>query len=278
MPFSFHPSLRCPLDGLPLALEGGSLRCGKQHAFDVARQGYVNLLGVQDKRSRDPGDDRAMIGARHRFLQGGHYQPIADSIGELLLPYSKDGCLVVDAGCGEGYYLQQFREMLRQTAQLEPACVGFDISKWAVQVAARRFPATWMVASNRGIPLVDASADIILDLFGFPDFAEFARVLKPSGLLAQVRSGENHLRQLRELIYPEVKSRLGADAVPGQFDLVQARSLTYESASLEQAVLADLLLMTPHFFRASMEGRDRALALKELMVSVDVSIRLMRKA
>lgn len=277
MSFSYHPSLRCPLDGLPLIPEAGSLRCSRQHTFDVARQGYVNLLGPQDKRSRDPGDDRAMVGARHRFLEAGHYQPIADSIGQLLLPCVKEGSLVVDAGCGEGYYLQQLRESLPGTAGSELCCVGFDISKWAMQMAARRFPATWIVASNRGIPLATESTDIVLDMFGFPNFDEFARVLKPSGLLLQVRSGDNHLRELRELIYPELKSKGGVNATPDQFERVQTSSLTYESATLDGSVVADLLLMTPHFFRASKAARNRALSEIELTVSVDVSIRLLRK-
>lgn len=272
MPFNHHACLRCPLDDLPLMLEDGSLRCAGKHAFDIARQGYVNLLGAQDKRSRDPGDDKAMVSARHQFLQDGHYQPIADSIGQLLVPAIVDNSVIVDAGCGEGYYLQQLRATMLNAERLNPSFIGFDISKWAMQVAARRFPATWMVASNRKIPLADESADVVLDMFGFPDFEEFARVLKPRGLMVQVRSGDNHLRELREVIYPQLISKPRPQLVPAQFEVVRTQTVSHRIAGLDAAGLSALLLMTPHFFRASAEGRARASALQSLDVSVDVTL------
>jgi 23S rRNA (guanine745-N1)-methyltransferase len=272
MPFRHHAALCCPLDSLPLEMQNGSLRCANQHSFDIARQGYANLLGAQDKRSRDPGDSQAMIAARHRFLEAGYYQPIADRLGALLLPHLNQNSLIVDAGCGEGYYLQHLRELILESGQQEPCMVGFDISKWAMQTAGRRFSATWLVASNRNIPLADASADVVVDMFGFPDFEAFARLLKPSGLLVRVRAGDHHLLELRQIIYPEIKTREISAAEPVEFSRISTVQVNYEIARLGQAAIGELLLMTPHLYRASAQGKEQAAALRELTLSVDVSI------
>jgi 23S rRNA (guanine745-N1)-methyltransferase len=265
------------MDRMPLAMRGGALRCANDHSFDIARQGYANLLGAQDKRSKDPGDSKAMIAARHGFLEAGYYQPLADRLGELLLPALNYGALIVDAGCGEGYYLQQLRQRILNAAGPEPQMVGFDISKWALQSAARRFSATWLVASNRNIPLADSSADVVLDMFGFPDFADFARVLKPDGLLLRVQAGSDHLRELREIIYPEVRNRATSPSRPASFSSVSSESMSYPLSCLKQSAIAELLLMTPHFFRASAQGRARVAELSELTLSVDFCIELLRR-
>ena len=277
MSFLPHAALRCPLDGLTLEHQGDRLCCINQHSFDIARQGYVNLLGAQDKRSRDPGDSKEMVAARHRFLEANHYQPIADRVASLLQPQLGSNPLVVDAGCGEGYYLQHIRRHLAKVGQADIHMLGFDISKWAVQCAARRFPASWLVATNRNIPLADACADVVMDIFGFANFAAFARVLKPSGLLARVQAGNNHLLELRQMIYPEVKVKDVVAQDPPGFSLISSVQVSYETLCLGQAAIGDLLLMTPHLYRASSQGKERVTALRELAFTVDASIDIFQK-
>ncbi|WP_439105878.1 putative RNA methyltransferase [Congregibacter sp.] len=277
MPFIAHAALRCPLDGLPLEWQHKSLRCPNQHSFDMARQGYVNLLSAKDKRSKEPGDSQAMVAARHRFLESGHYSPIADCIAQTLLPHISAKSLIVDAGCGEGYYLERLREKIQSTGVSEYSFVGFDISKPAMQLAARRFPATWLVASNRNIPLDDGSVDVLIDMFGFSDFPSFARVIRPSGLLLQVEAGSRHLLELRQVIYPELRAREQSTSAPAGFSLVQQTTLSFHVPELDQAGIADLLLMTPHLFRASAEGKKRAASLDSLELTVDVSVALLQR-
>lgn len=277
MPFRSQPALCCPLDGLPLRLQDRSLACPNNHSFDVAKQGYVNLLLSQDKRSRDPGDSQAMVAARHRFLEAGHYRPVADKLGDLLIPYVRADSLIVDAGCGEAYYLNQLRERMLKKGFPEPAMLGFDISKPAVQVAARRFSGTWLVASNRSIPLADASADVVVDMFGFPDFTSFARILKRSGLLLCVMAGASHLLELRRLIYPELKERERSATPPKGFSPLEKVAVEFVIPKLDSSNVADLLLMTPHLFRASREGKERVEALESLSLTVDVSVELFQR-
>jgi 23S rRNA (guanine745-N1)-methyltransferase len=278
MAFRALPALRCPLDGLPLTPANGCLRCENAHTFDIARQGYVNLLGAQHKRSRDPGDSKAMIAARRRFLDAGFYRPLPEHLAQLLPAKLGPDSLIVDAGCGEGYYLDLIRQQLLHKGQPEPDILGFDISKWAVQSAARRFSATWVVASNRRIPLADRSADVILDAFGFPDFVEFSRILKPSGLLIRVEAGRQHLLELRQLIYESIEAHDDASAVPSGFLRRNRDNMTYTTTLSGNDTIADLLLMTPHLFRASAAGKQRVESLPSLTVTVDAVVDVLQKA
>ena len=267
-------ALACPLDGLPLQRTGALWHCASGHSFDIAREGYVHLLPVQNKRSRDPGDRKEMVGARRRFLNAGHYQPIAQAVGRSVLAAraGRGAVRVLDAGCGEGYYLRQLAAALASSRQL--ALIGLDISKWAVQAAAKQQrDATWLVGSNANLPVQDATLDCVLCMFGFPVYAEFARVLKPGGLLVQVDAGPDHLRELREIIYPTLKSGRADDwRTPPGFRAPACETLRFDLELGSADQIGDLLLMTPHLFRANAQGRARAAALRTLALTVDVRL------
>lgn len=280
MSFVTSTALRCPLDELPLEQDDGRLLCENGHSFDIARQGYVNLMAASDKRSHDPGDSKDMIVARREFLDSGHYQPIADSLTEVLRPVVDNNSVIVDAGCGEGYYLQHLRSQLAATTQCRPSIIGFDISKWAVQAAARRLSATWLVASNRNIPIAGNSTDCLLSLFGFPVFESFQQVLKAGGSLVCVNAGPRHLIELREVIYPVVKQSVSTvlqQAQSAGFSVGATSTLEYQTAPLQQQEIQQLLTMTPHLFRASREGKERAALLDNLSVTVDVIFQFLHK-
>jgi 23S rRNA (guanine745-N1)-methyltransferase len=268
------PALACPLDGEPLQVGALSWRCAAGHSFDIASQGHVHLLPVQHKRSRDPGDSKEMVAARRRFLEAGHYQPIAETVARSVLsglaPDARFSCL--DAGCGEGYYLRQLASRLVPGQGLE--LLGLDISKWAVLAAAKsEKQGTWVVGSNAKLPVLSASVDRLLCMFGFPVFGEFARVLKPGGRLVMVDAGPDHLRELRAIIYPELRPERGGESpVPEGFALLGSESVRYGVQLDVAAQIGDLLAMTPHLFRATPAGRERAMALTQLALSVDVRL------
>lgn len=278
-------ALACPLDGAPLQRLDGCWRCSAGHSFDVARQGYTHLLPVQKKRSRDPGDSKAMVAARQRFLNGGFYQPIAEAVGRALLadlrPGNTANCL--DAGCGEGYYLRYLARAAGDNQAL--ALLGLDISKWAILAAAKQGahcsggqPA-WVVGSNANLPIQTGTLDRVLCLFGFPVYGEFARVLRPGGQLLLVNAGPEHLRELREIIYPQLKpERKASPQAPEGFEVVASEPVRFvmELSSAEQ--IADLLVMTPHLYRANAEGREKASDLKALSVTVDVRLTRLRRS
>lgn len=267
-------ALACPLDGAPLASVDGGWTCPAGHRYDQAAQGYVNLLPVQHKRSRDPGDSKEMVAARRRFLEAGHYRPIADLAARAALADLPADAACLDAGCGEGYYLRQLAAAADDAGQ-SPALLGLDISKWAVQAAAKaqRGTATWVVGSNARLPVLPARLDRVLCLFGFPVYQEFARALKPGGQLIMIDAGPDHLRELREIIYPTLKPpRSGEPLLPEGFAAAPGESLRQTLTLNDAASIADLLAMTPHLYRATPEGRARAAALQTLRLTVDVRL------
>ena len=283
------PTLICPFDGLPLASEGPdqgtSLVCQRRHTFDRAREGYINLLPVQDKASRDPGDSKEMVAARHRFLNTDAYAPIAvalaDAAAATLARRRRPGpAVILDAGCGEGYYLERLAQNLAQRLAAKDAAgtiqlAGIDISKWAVRVAAKRnVSATWAVASNRRPPFARASVDLIVCLFGFPIWEGFAPVQPQGGEVILIDPGPDHLQELRAIIYPEVNrsARPSLTPQPGYAPVAESTHLSRAHIATPNAI-ADLLAMTPHAHRASSEGRTRLVACTTLDVTIDVVIR-----
>jgi 23S rRNA (guanine745-N1)-methyltransferase len=277
-------NLACPIDGLPIHAHATQRRCAAGHSFDIARAGYCNLLVVQHKASRDPGDSKDMVAARRRFLEAGHFQPVADhvfnAVGECLTA-AEDGALnVIDAGCGEGYYLHHLARLAAASA--EPGTLGLagiDVSKWAVKAAARRkAPVTWLVANNRTPPFLAGSSDMVLCLFGFPAWEGFKKIQKPGGHVLLVDPAADHLLELREIIYPSVRRSPappleGADAAG--YRLQREDGLRFSVTLTDAHVIQDLVAMTPHAHRMAQAGKEALAGQRTLSVTVDVAVRLL---
>lgn len=277
-------NLACPIDGKRLESDDRQLTCENGHSFDIARQGYVNLLPVQHKRSRQPGDSKAMVLARSEFLNSGFYEPIASKLTAIiasLIPTDKETCLM-DAGCGEGYYLDAIFNSLRdKEGNNALSFIGLDISKDAIiQSTKRNKLISWLVGTNRQPPVEDESVDIILCVFGFLSSDAFHKALKPGGKIILVDPGAEHLTELREIIYPEVKKSDPPDPPQNEikgFSLVKNETLTFKEKITGNEKINQLLIMTPHFYRASKEGRLAATSLEELEITVDVIFRILEK-
>jgi 23S rRNA (guanine745-N1)-methyltransferase len=279
--------LACPIDGAALQMaEGTALRCTQGHSFDRAREGYYNLLVVQHKASRDPGDSRDMVAARRRILEAGLFAPIAGRVCEIVArwaggPEPAERFAVVDAGCGEGYYLAQIAKVHATAAAGRLQLAGIDISKWAIQAAARRDAACfWAVASNRHLPFMPASVDLVLSMFGFPVWDQFAGLQPAGGHVLLVDPGPDHLIELRAIIYPEVRPTtpptLEAAARAG-YELADEQRLRFPVVLNGVAQIADLLAMTPHDHRAPLAGRQVLARLSQLEVTGDVAFRVLRR-
>ncbi|PXF31313.1 hypothetical protein WH50_10310 [Pokkaliibacter plantistimulans] len=270
--------LICPIDGQSLHLDGQRLCCPSNHSFDIARQGYANLLPVHKKHSRDPGDSKNMVEARQRFLDSGIYNGISDQLNTLVQSVcgAYNNLTVLDAGCGEGFYLDRLAKTV-SNGQTSLKAYGLDISKWAVQAACRRNKQiSWLVASNAAIPFQPHTFDLIVCAFGYHKLEWFNHLLKPNGHILLVDAGPEHLLELREVIYPEVrKSELSPFDHSG-FTLLEHR-LQIKDLTLNKQQLSDLLLMTPHLYRASHEGKEKAANLESLNVQIDVQFRLLSK-
>jgi len=271
-------SLSCPLDGESLKYNTNHYLCPNGHSFDIARQGYVNLLPVQHKRSKQPGDSKAMVLARKQFLDEGIYRPVAEKLVETINLYSvtNDVTSILDAGCGEGYYLDFLYR--QNSSENEYACLGLDISKEAIIEAAKRNKdIAWVVGTNRNPPVLEKSIDIIFSIFGFHSFEGFAKAIKNKGNLIVVEPNKDHLRELRNVIYEEdkeVNSFNESLATQQGFKLLENIPLQFKTKALNQKLIANLLLMTPHFFRANKEGLLIAQQLNDICLTVDMTFRI----
>lgn len=282
MPLLALEHMLCPLEQYPLHRDGKTWRCSNNHCFDIAKQGYVNLLPVQNKKSLDPGDSQIMIQARRQFLDSGAYAPLAQALAATVADLCKDrnNLAILDAGCGEGYYLNTVcNSLLTAKAELALTATGLDISKWAVRATRiRNAGINGLVASNRQIPLPDNSQDILLCTFGFPVFSEFQRVVKPGGHIIMVDPGPEHLIELRQQIYDEIRRSPPASLAAGinsEWQQSSETALSFSTPILSAALFEQLLIMTPHLYRASKAGRERAAKLEQLALTVDVCIRVL---
>jgi len=268
----------CPHDALPIVQKGKSLCCEKGHSFDLAREGYCNLLLVQQKASHDPGDSMEMVMARRRFLEAGFYLPLAKKIFSIAseLAHQKEEFRILDAGSGEGYYLRYI-----QSQNPELQLIGIDISKSAVKAAAKLSSnISWGVASNKQLPLENNSIHLILSMFGFPVWASFTKLQKQGSYTVLVDAGENHLIELREIIYPSV-TKSGPPTINAAFDsgyhLLSEEPLRFSIQLTSQEQINDLLSMTPHAHRISEEGLKKLKSYDRLELSVDLLIRVLKK-
>ena len=243
--------LICPICGEKLNRADKSYVCPNRHSFDVARQGYVNLLTVQQKHSLNPGDTREQVLSRRAFLEAGFYAPILNTLIETAKELGITGP-ILDVGCGEGYYSAQL------AAALNAELTGFDISKEAVRCAAAKYKGpTWLTATAAHIPVSDGSAQLVTSLFALTLPEEFARVLADGGYYFQVLAAQDHLLGLKCIIYPELKLK-EKDSVPDLpgFELVKSIPIRF-SFTVEGEQKQNLLSMTPHVFRIGKEGAER---------------------
>lgn len=277
--------LICPVCHEPLTSNDHKhWRCDNNHSFDQARQGYLNLLLAHKKRSKAPGDDADMVAARQRLLDCGVYQPISELLNQAVSSSLVAGqsLQLCDVGCGEGYYTQRLAEALSQHA-IPSRVYGVDISKEAVRAAARRGRSSqmlsphcdWIVASGAELPFKAHSLDRISCLFTRLMPEGFARALKQDGQVITVNTGLTHLREMREILYPQVKdSCFNPTAVMEKhgFVCVSEQPLRYTAELTSRQQISDLLMMTPHVWKATAEARERLLAREQLTVTIDVAL------
>ena len=285
-------TLRCPVCGAPMGVsaEGRGLACvasvternpkGKVHLFDGGAGGYVNLA----PHHSGGGDSKEAVRARSSFLRSGYYAPAADAIAALVREITPEGGLVLDAGCGEGYYSGRITE---------EGCsvLGVDLSKFATDTAAKtarrermnRGQASstlYAVGSVFELPVADGSFHTVVNIFAPCAPAEYARVLKSGGRLLVAGAGERHLFGLKELIYDDPYLNDPRRDLPAEGDglrLLEIRNVTFEITVTDPDHREALFSMTPYYWRTSREGHSRLAAAEALTTEVSFDLHVYEK-
>ena len=262
--------LRCPVCACALYAGEHTLRCERGHSFDIAKEGYANLL-LSGKPGDSKGDNKEMARSRRDFLNKGFYEPLANAVTGCVRQYTDDGDSVLDICCGEGYYTDCL------AARQPRACYGFDISKNMIRLAAKRRCATFFVANIASIPVRDEAFRMAFHLFAPFHAAEFRRVLQNDGVLLTAIPGRRHLYGLKQVLYdtpylndeqpPQAEGLTLTDAVrvKGHIDLTAPEDIRA------------LFQMTPYYYHTPASGMQRLGSLQALETDIEFILLIYRK-
>lgn len=256
----------CPVCRLPLARTETGYTCPRHHTFDRARQGYTNLLL---RAAGQHGDNREMILARHAFLTGGSYEPLAAAIAAAAVRYAPDTAVFLDAGCGEGYYGERVLRSLPRARGY-----GIDISREALRVAGRREVVrdgrfSLFVAGVYDMPIATDAVDLLLNVFAPLAEDAYRRVMRSHGILLMAIPDRRHLYEMKEILYDTPRENEVAPTELEGFRFIGAEPVRTALHLTGQAQINALFAMTPYYYRTPDAGRRRLAALETLDVTAE---------
>ncbi|MCG9711699.1 23S rRNA (guanine(745)-N(1))-methyltransferase [Shewanella insulae] len=264
----------CPICQRKLSLIDRTWCCEANHRFDCAKEGYVNLLPVQKKRSKDPGDNKEMMFARREFLNKGYYEAMSDRVNALAKEYASEAQHGLDIGCGEGYYTHRLQHTMGSAEAFSLS--GLDISKSALKYAAKRYPdIQFCVASSFEMPFADQSFDFMLRIYAPSQDAELRRVAKPGAILITVSAGPQHHFALKQVIYDQPRPNPEVDSQIAGFERLHSERLTQTMTIDDGADIAHFLAMTPYNWKFT-DAQREALISKSLTCELDFKLEVFR--
>lgn len=273
---------KCPICESSMEIvEYNSLRCKKNHCFDLSKNGYINFLLHNVKTEYN----RSMLESRNIICKSGFFTPLTEKISDIItlqqIKRSKK-INILDIGCGEGSHLSQIIENI-SNGSISYEGIGIDISKDGIHIASREYKeCIWCVGDLTKNPFKNQSFDIILDVLSPSNYAEFNRILKKNGLLIKVVPGSNYLRELRDAFYNETeKETYSNERVINHFkknyQLLSTHSLEYK-APIDKANLEHLISMTPLSWKVSQERIQQVLHSDIQEISAEFTILLGQKS
>ena len=270
----------CPVCGQKLKKGEKSYICREGHSFDISRKGYVNLLTTKGRNPVKSGDNKDMIRARRAFLDSGAYEPLAQKIGQLTAELTVDikEPVIIDAGCGEGYYTCIYAK-----ANPTAALIGIDISKHGIDHAASRARSArtenvrFAVASAFSLPVREECADVIISCFAPVSNDEYARVLKKGGKLIIACPTEKHLLGLKNVLYENPYLNEPNVYALNKFSHTDTQTLEYDITLTSSEQIMALFTMTPYYFKTPAEAVERLRSQETLKTEVGFEIRIYQK-
>lgn len=254
--------LICPVCGNRLRKDGRVYTCEKGHSYDVAKEGYVNLLR-SSKNGDLIGDDKISARMRRDFLNKGYYAPLME---ELCRIFADKKGNVLDICCGEGYYTSALGENPNLNV------FGFDIAREMVRLAAKRGKGTYFVANMANIPIAEESMDYCIHLFAPFNEAAFAKVLKDGGRLYTVIPGRFHLWGLKQTVYETPYENDEILPQTQQLRLISQHKIMAQITLNCQEDIQAVFRMTPYFFHTAPKDKDKLLGLDALETPIEFVI------
>lgn len=267
----------CPFCKKSLNKESNHYFCDNGHSFDIAKEGYVHLLPVNKMHSKMPGDSKEMVLSRRRFLQSGYYNVFSDTLNEIVENYIKDGSLILDAGCGEGFYTKRLFDFLNYKYE-NVRISAFDISKYAVKYASKSDKnSEYAVASIFDIPVKNDSVDIVVNIFAPMVENEFCRVLKRNGILIFAVPSENHLWGLKKIAYKNPYRNEYKESDYEGFEFVRRIPVRDVIVINDSGLIDDLFTMTPYYWKTDVYGSSAVHSAEHLETEIGFDFIIYRK-
>lgn len=244
--------INCPVCGMPISKKQNTYFCVNKHNFDIAKEGYVNMLMCNQKNSKNPGDSKEMLIARQAFLNGGAYFELLKVLVSIIQTSVLTQTKIVEAGCGEGYYISNIKERLPNYN-----CYGLDISKDAIKMATKRNKeVNFYVASSYKTYIKSQSVGCILVIFAPFVEQEFSKILDDNGIIVVVKPRQDHLLEIKNCFYSDIYPK--EDANYELFKVVKSYSISYDM-DLTEGEIINLFKMTPFYHQVGEELKNNFL-------------------
>ena len=267
----------CPVCKNTLERKEKSYVCERLHSFDVAKSGYVNLFISQVSSKKVHGDDKTMIRARSRFLDSGTYFFLADRLASMVGSLALDGDILLDAGCGEGYYTDIIKDRLLREGK-DCTVIGVDLSKDALISASKRSKSIeFAISSVFDIPVASESVSLVWNIFAPLAGTEYARILKDGGFFIRVYPLAEHLMGLKEKIYKNPYENPAEDLSLDGFELVLNEELRRDVTLLDSEIIDALFKMTPYYYKTSESDQKKLSEIDRIETPLAFGIALYKK-
>ncbi len=267
--------LKCPMCSsyMEVTKDMKSAVCmgARRHCFDFSSEGYLSLA-----YNGGGGDSKQAVAARHSFLSSGYYEEAADAVCEAVKKYIPCDGVIIDAGCGEGYYTEKLAKISSMTA-------GFDLSKHGCLCGAKQARRNgvcnvlYSTASVFELPVKDGAADAVVNIFAPCAEGEYSRVLREGGYLFVVGAGREHLMGLKRALYSNVYENSDRSDLPREMKHIETVTRSYTARVIGREHIAALFSMTPYYWRTSIEDKQKLEGLEELTTTVEFEINIYRK-
>ncbi len=279
--------LKCPVCNLGLQIHEKQYVCLNNHSYDISSKGHINLLLANQKNTKEPGDSKKMMEGRRDFLNKGYYHTFSERLNQLIISNISGGNVnILDAGCGEGYFLWRLKEAIyieqsNSTRNREFNFIGVDISKAAVTYATKRDKKIkFIVGSNFNLPIMTNTIDIIIRNFAPSDELELKRVLKDNGKLVVVTPGVHHLYGLKEILYEKARKHEEKQTSFEGFKLINETEVKY-NINIQEGDngedVKNLIAMTPYYWTFDNSMREKVNNTSTLITALHFNISLYEK-